>query len=72
MSKVKVRAHFKSEGEFGFYGTQRRKNGDEFYLEYEDEEDLQRKLGSWLTVVDKPKKKPGPKPKSQPKSESEE
>lgn len=72
---IKCKANFASSvsTQFGFYGPegepQRRiKNGQEFQFQYDDKKHKIEKrddshfIGSWIEVLEIPKRKPGPKP----------
>lgn len=77
MPTLKCRAFFEENNptQFGFYGPKgeacrRYKNGDLFDYKYEEspptieQRDGREFIGSWIEVLEKPRKKPGPKAKT--------
>lgn len=77
MATLKCQGFFEENNpsQFGFYGPKGRasvriKHGQPFDYEYDEksppdivERDGRHMIGSWIEVLEKPKKKPGPKPK---------
>jgi len=64
MATIKVRAKIGGHRSFGFYGTKRRYNGDEFDFNYDDSKPVAMQLGSWMELVEPlPEKKVAKEPK---------
>lgn len=67
---IKVKAVL-PENQFGFYDTRRRRDGEIFNFDYDENKcdkrtgkavPLEKQLGGWMEPIEKVKKKPGPKP----------